>query len=56
MIGADWLKYLSPVHYYIGGEPLRNGMQWADTAILLAVSVALLALGFLRFDQRDLRP
>ncbi|MGW0179148.1 ABC transporter permease subunit [Nocardia sp. NPDC003345] len=55
VIGADWLKYLSPFHYYIGGEPLRNGMQWADTAILLAVSVTLVALGFFRFNQRDLR-
>lgn len=28
VINADWLKYLSPFHYYIGGEPLRNGIQW----------------------------
>ncbi|MEV3965525.1 ABC transporter permease subunit [Nocardia sp. NPDC050193] len=55
VIGADWLKYLSPFHYYIGGEPLRHGMQWADAAILLAISVVLVASGFLRFNRRDLR-
>lgn len=55
VIGAGWLKYLSPFHYYIGGEPLRNGVQWADAVVLLAVSAVLIALGFLRFNQRDLR-
>lgn len=54
-IGADWLKYLSPFHYYIGGEPLRNGMRWADLAILLAVTAVLATTGFLRFARRDLR-
>ncbi|WP_431939998.1 ABC transporter permease subunit [Nocardia grenadensis] len=55
VIGAEWLKYLSPFHYYIGGEPLRNGMPWADTAVLLVAGVGLVSLGFLRFDRRDLR-
>ncbi|WP_327112422.1 ABC transporter permease [Nocardia sp. NBC_01730] len=55
VIGADWLKYLSPFHYYIGGEPLRHGIQWADAAILLAASAVLVGAGFLRFNQRDLR-
>ncbi len=54
VIGADWLKYLSPFHYYIGGEPLRHGMQWADAGILVAVSVLLVTVGFLRFNLRDL--
>ncbi|WP_063057417.1 ABC transporter permease subunit [Nocardia sienata] len=55
VIGADWLKYLSPFHYYIGGEPLRHGMQWADAAILLTATITLVAAGFLRFTRRDLR-
>jgi ABC-2 type transport system permease protein len=55
VIGADWLKYLSPFHYYIGGEPLRHGMQWADATILTVASAALVACGFLRFGRRDLR-
>ncbi|MFD7842132.1 ABC transporter permease subunit [Nocardia sp. NPDC059764] len=55
MIGADWLKYLSPFHYYIGGEPLRHGMQWGDAAVLLAAAAVSIGLGFLRFNRRDLR-
>lgn len=54
-IGVDWLKYLSPFHYYIGGEPLQHGMQWADAAVLLAVTVIAASLGILRFNRRDLR-
>lgn len=54
VIGADWLKYLSPFHYYIGGEPLRNGMQWADTAMLFVISAILVIAGVARFNQRDL--
>ncbi|WP_330230337.1 ABC transporter permease [Nocardia sp. NBC_00508] len=54
VIGADWLTYLSPFHYYIGGEPLRNGMQWADAAILVAISAVLILLGLNRFNRRDL--
>ncbi|WP_328400754.1 ABC transporter permease subunit [Nocardia sp. NBC_00403] len=54
VLGADWLKYLSPFHYYIGGEPLRNGMQWADAATLLAISAVLSTAGLAWFNQRDL--
>jgi hypothetical protein len=30
-IHAEWLRYLSPFHYYIGGEPLTNGLQLTDS-------------------------
>ncbi|WP_280309792.1 hypothetical protein [Nocardia abscessus] len=53
-IGADWLKYLSPFHYYIGGEPLRNGMQWTDAAVLVVISVVLVVCGLARFNHRGL--
>lgn len=52
-IGADWLAYLSPFHYYIGGEPLRNGFQWGDGAVLVIASVIFSAVGVLRFNNRD---
>ncbi|MFI9534381.1 ABC transporter permease subunit [Nocardia fusca] len=55
VIGADWLKYLSPFHYYIGGEPLRNGMQWGHAALLFAATIVLIAIGLFRFERRDLR-
>lgn len=54
-IGLDWLKYFSPFHYYIGGEPLRHGMRWGDATILLVTTVVSTGLGFFRFNHRDLR-
>jgi beta-exotoxin I transport system permease protein len=51
--GLGWLRDVSPYRYFSGGEPLRNGFQLADTMVLLAVSVLLVAIGGLRFDRRD---
>ncbi|MFD7408979.1 hypothetical protein ACFV7R_41535 [Streptomyces sp. NPDC059866] len=53
-LGADWAAYLSPFHYYIGGEPLKHGMQWADAGILAGASAVLVAAGTYRFNHRDL--
>jgi len=52
-IGADWLRHLTPIHYYIGGEPLKTGFH-AGAAVLSAVTVFLIALGTWRFGRRDL--
>jgi ABC-2 type transport system permease protein len=48
-----WLQDLSPFHYYAGGQPLRNGLQAGDAAILLLVAVVLLAAGTVVFNRRD---
>ncbi|MFI1677374.1 ABC transporter permease subunit [Streptomyces sp. NPDC020607] len=53
-MGADWLAYLSPFHYYIGAEPLKHGFQWADAAVLALTAAALVTLGAARFNRRDL--
>ncbi|MGK5518182.1 ABC transporter permease subunit [Micromonospora sp. URMC 107] len=53
-LGADSGRLLSPFHYYIGGEPLDNGMQWADASVLLGVALALVAVGTVWFNRRDL--
>ncbi|WP_338491867.1 ABC transporter permease subunit [Streptomyces sp. SJL17-4] len=53
-IGAGWLAHASPFHYYIGGEPLKNGIQWGDGAILSLTAVVLLVLGVIRFNRRDI--
>jgi ABC-2 type transport system permease protein len=53
-IGMDWAADLSPFAFYIGGEPLRNGFQWADAGVLAAIAFVCSYLGFLRFDRRDL--
>jgi ABC-2 type transport system permease protein len=49
-----WTERLSPFQWYLGGEPLKNGLQWGDSALLLAVSVILVAIGTWRFHQRDI--
>ena len=48
-----WLQRLSPFSYYAGGQPLRHGLQVGDAAVLLAVSIALVAAGTLVFSRRD---
>ncbi|MBA9005190.1 ABC transporter permease subunit [Thermomonospora cellulosilytica] len=53
-IGADWLRHLTPFHYYIGGEPLKNGLQLADAAVLAAATIVLITAGTWRFGHRDL--
>jgi len=46
---------VSPFHYYLGSDPLTQGMPWADAAVLLALSLVLVALAIPLFDHRDLR-
>ncbi|MBO4206068.1 ABC transporter permease subunit [Micromonospora echinofusca] len=53
-IGADPLRYLSPFHYYIGNEPLRNGFQWVDLGILAAAVGVLVLAATVAFNRRDL--
>jgi ABC-2 type transport system permease protein len=53
-IGAAWLRRLTPFHYYIGGEPLKNGFRLADATVLAAATVVLIAAGAWRFNRRDL--
>ncbi|MDX3434137.1 ABC transporter permease [Streptomyces sp. ME01-18a] len=53
-LGTDWIAYLSPFHYYIGGEPLRNGFQWADASVLAAGAAAIVSASIIRFNRRDL--
>jgi len=49
-----WLRDVSPFHYYSGGLPLRNGVQLVDIAVLAMAAVALVLVGGLRFDRRDI--
>ncbi|GAA2437462.1 hypothetical protein GCM10010191_60430 [Actinomadura vinacea] len=53
-VGADWLRRLTPFHYYIGGEPLQNGLRPTDAAALAAVAAVLIAVGAWRLNHRDL--
>ncbi|MFB4317673.1 ABC transporter permease subunit [Actinomadura sp. 21ATH] len=53
-IGAEWLRHLTPFHYYIGGEPLKNGLRPADAAVLAAATAVLIAAGAWRLSRRDI--
>jgi ABC-2 type transport system permease protein len=47
-----WQK-LSPFYWYQGSNPLSNGFDLGHLAVLLAVSVALVAASAWMFDRRD---
>ncbi len=51
---AGW-GALSPFHYYLGSDPMINGMNWTDAGILAAITLVFTALAFPAFNRRDLR-
>ncbi len=51
--GETWRK-LSPFYYYIGADPLTNGLNAGHAAVLLGLTVVLVAIGVLAFERRDL--
>lgn len=53
--GLTWLKYLSPFHYYSGHDPIANGVDIGDLAVLATACAALTAAAALGFRRRDLR-
>ncbi len=52
--GGDWLRHLTPFHYYIGGQPLKNGFPAVDLLVLAAATATVLTAGAWRFSQREL--
>ena len=51
--GLEWTRQVSPWHWYLGGEPLKNGLQTGDSLLLLAVTALLVAVGTWVFNRRD---
>jgi ABC-2 type transport system permease protein len=47
-------RKLSPFYYYIGAEPLRNGLDLGHAAVLIGMIVVLLAVALIAFERRDL--
>ena len=45
---------ISPFYYYIGGDPLANGLNLAHAAVLVGITAALLAVAIVTFERRDL--
>jgi len=52
--GLRTLQPLSLFHYYMGGDPLRNGIVLSDAGVLAAVTIVLLAVALIAFERRDL--
>ena len=51
---AAYAKW-SPVHYYLGSDPLIEGMNWAHGLVLAGLAVGFVGLAVFLFDRRDLR-
>ncbi len=49
-----WVQ-LSPYHYFLGGDPLVEGMQWGDALVLAATFVVPVLLAIPAFRRRDLK-
>lgn len=52
---TERLAGLSVFHYYLGGDPLNNGMDWGGAAVLVAAFLILVAGSVWAFERRDLR-
>ncbi len=53
-IGAlHWTRSLSPFSWYLGGDPLRNGIQWTHCALLAATGLCFALAGIRGFARRD---
>ena len=52
--GLSPLEKLSPFYYYIGADPLANGLNPTHTAALIGISAALLVVAAVTFERRDL--
>lgn len=52
--GLARARDLSPFHWYLGGDPLVDGLQPGGLLALAGTTVVLVALGTWRFTRRDL--
>jgi ABC-2 type transport system permease protein len=48
------VRPLSLFRYYMGSDPLRNGVNLADAGVLAAVAVGFLIVSVIAFERRDL--
>lgn len=50
----SWAR-VSPFNWYLGHDPLRNGMDWGSAAVFVVLTAALVWVAAELFDRRDLR-
>jgi len=51
---AGFAKW-SPYYYFLGSDPLVMGMNWGHGAILIGITLGLIAISVVLFQRRDLR-
>ena len=49
------LQRLSPFYYFVGADPLTNGLNALHVSVLLGLTAAALGVALLAFERRDLR-
>ena len=52
--GLEWAQYLSPIYYYIGSDPMTNGLNAAHVGVLVGASATLVGAAGYLFERRDL--
>ncbi len=52
--GLESLEKVFPFYYYIGADPLTNGLNLAHAAVLIGITAALLVVAIVTFERRDL--
>ena len=52
--GIEFLEKASPFYYYMGGDPLRNGLTPVHGLVLVGIAAAALMGAIAVFDRRDL--
>lgn len=50
----QWTEKLSPFEWYLGGQPLLNGLDWPGIGLLAGAGALWAALGTWRFSRRDI--
>lgn len=53
--GLAELDWLTPFSYYLGNQPLNNGMDWGNAAVLAVLCVVLIGISLVLFQRRDIR-
>lgn len=51
--GFEWVEAFSPFDWLIGSDPLRDGVDPADTLLMAVLVSVLVAAGTWRFNRRD---
>lgn len=51
--GVAWLADISPYHWAFGLDPISSGFDWTGLALLAAACAAVVIVGGLQFNRRD---